>query len=141
MTMGNSNTIAAPVSANSWGANALIPTPFGSATAKASKAPRSTDTASKPSVVTLPKQLAGFVPGCNRADVPISPNQNHHAPPDKALTLTESTQAAFEAALKRWHEQYAAFLNERSMNGKTGHSLYTHRRLRTAYISLKRHPP
>jgi len=29
------------------------------------------------------------------------------------LTLTETTQAAFEAALKRWHEQYAAFLNER----------------------------
>ena len=57
------------------------------------------------------------------------------------MTLTESIQAAFEAALKRWHEQYAAFLSERSMNGKKGHSLYTHKRLRTAYISLKRHPP
>ena len=55
------------------------------------------------------------------------------------MTLTESTQAAFEAALKRWYEQYAAFLNKRSMNGKTGHSLYTHKRLRTAYNSLKRH--
>ena len=29
-----------------------------------------------------------------------------------SLTLTETTQAAFEAALKRWYEQYAAFLNE-----------------------------
>ena len=36
-----------------------------------------------------------------------------------SLTLTETTQAAFEAALKRWYEQYAAFLNERSVNEKT----------------------
>jgi len=58
-----------------------------------------------------------------------------------ALTLTETTQAAFEAALKRWYEQYAAFLNERSVNEKTGHSHYTHKRLRAAYNSLKRHLP
>ena len=58
-----------------------------------------------------------------------------------SLTLTESTQAAFEAALKRWYEQYAAFLNERSVNEKTGHSHYTHKRLRAAYNSLKRHLP
>ena len=58
-----------------------------------------------------------------------------------ALTLMETTQAAFEAALKRWYEQYAAFLNERSVNEKTGHSHYTHKRLRTAYNSLKRHLP
>ena len=57
------------------------------------------------------------------------------------LTLTESTQAAFEAALKCWYEQYAAFLNERSVNEKTGHSHYTHKRLRAAYNSLKRHLP
>ena len=58
-----------------------------------------------------------------------------------SLTLTETTQAAFEAALKRWYEQYAAFLNERSVNEKTGCSHYTHKRLRTAYNSLKRHLP
>ncbi len=58
-----------------------------------------------------------------------------------ALTLTETTQAAFEAALKRWYEQYAAFLNDRSVNEKTGHSHYTHKRLRAAYNSLKRHLP
>ena len=57
------------------------------------------------------------------------------------LALTETTQAAFEAALKRWHEQYAAFLNERSVNEKTGHSHYTHKCLRAAYNSLKRHLP
>ena len=58
-----------------------------------------------------------------------------------SLTLTETTQAEFEAALKRWYEQYAAFLNERSVNEKTGHSHYTHKRLRAAYNSLKRHLP
>ncbi len=58
-----------------------------------------------------------------------------------SLTLTETTQAAFEAALKRWYEQYAAFLNERSVNEKTGRSHYTHKRLRAAYNSLKRHLP
>ena len=58
-----------------------------------------------------------------------------------SLTLTETTQAAFEAALKRWYEQYAAFLNERSVNEETGRSHYTHKRLRTAYHSLKRHLP
>ena len=58
-----------------------------------------------------------------------------------SLILTESTRAAFEAALKRWYEQYAAFLNERSVNEETGRSHYTHKRLRTAYHSLKRHLP
>ena len=54
-----------------------------------------------------------------------------------SLTLMETIQAAFEATLKRWYEQYAAFLNECSVNEKTGHSHYTHKRLRTAYNSLK----
>ena len=58
-----------------------------------------------------------------------------------SLTLTETTQAAFEAALKRWYEQYAAFLNERSVNEETGCSHYTYKRLRAAYNSLKRHLP
>lgn len=85
--------------------------------------------------------------------MPISPNQNHRAhltgkpksPAAQALralslTLTETAQAAFEAALARWYE-YAAFLNERSVNEETGHSHYTHKRLRAAYNSLKRHLP
>lgn len=58
-----------------------------------------------------------------------------------SLTLTENTQAAFESALKRWYEQYAVFLNERSVNEKTGRSHYTHKRLRAAYNSLKQHLP
>jgi len=37
--------------------------------------------------------------------------------------------------------RHEAFLNERSVSEKTGHSHYTHNRLRTAYNSLKRHLP
>ena len=86
--------------------------------------------------------------------MPISPNQNHRAPLDQETQKPGSTgaagsvidpdgdtQAAFEAALARWYEQYAAFLNERSVNEETGHSHYTHKRLRAAYNSLKRHLP
>ena len=54
-----------------------------------------------------------------------------------SLTLTDTSQAVFEEALKGWYEQYAAFLNERSVNEKTGHSHYTHKRLRAAYNSLR----
>jgi len=50
----------------------------------------------------------------------------------KQVRKTETTQAAFEAVLKRRYEQYAAFLNERSVNEKIDHSHYTHKHLRTA---------
>ena len=62
----------------------------------------------------------------------------------RALRLEKNTyfvHYAFEEALKGWYEQYAAFLNERSVNEKTGHSHYTHKCLRAAYNSLKRHLP
>ena len=79
--------------------------------------------------------------------MPISPSKNHRAPPDQEAQKPgstgvagsvigpdgDTTQAAFKAALARWYEQYAAFLNERSVNEETGHSHYTHKRLRAAY--------
>ena len=40
------------------------------------------------------KRLAGFVPGNTRTDVPISPNQNHRAPPDQEAQKPGSTGAA-----------------------------------------------
>ncbi|MFC0036356.1 hypothetical protein [Cardiobacterium valvarum] len=58
-----------------------------------------------------------------------------------SLTLTDTTRAAFTAALEGWYEQHVAFLNERSVNEKTGHSRYTHKRLRAAYSSLRRYLP
>ena len=56
-------------------------------------------------------------------------------------TIRRHLAKAVTKAPKRWYEQYAAFLNERSVNEKTGHSHYTNKRLRTAYHSLKRHLP
>lgn len=58
-----------------------------------------------------------------------------------ALTLTKCDFATFQAALNRWFEQHKSYLNERSHNAETGKSHYTHKRLRSAYFSLKRNLP
>ena len=36
-----------------------------------------------------------------------------------------------------WFEQHEGFLNERTVNEETGSSRYTHKTLRSAYLSLK----
>lgn len=58
-----------------------------------------------------------------------------------ALTLTDNTKAGFTAGLQGWLAQREAFLNERSMNAETRRTHYTHKKLRSAYHSLKRHLP
>ena len=55
-----------------------------------------------------------------------------------ALTLKDSRKAAFQGALQAWFEQHEGFLNERTVNEETGSSHYTHKTLRSAYLSLKR---
>ena len=59
----------------------------------------------------------------------------------RALALTGSGKDRFIENLHDWLMRHEVFLNERSVNEKTGHSHYTHKRLRTAYNSLKRHLP
>lgn len=54
-------------------------------------------------------------------------------------TLKDSSKADFQSALQTWFEQHKSFLNERTINEKSGRSRYTHRKLRSAYLSLKRH--
>ena len=54
------------------------------------------------------------------------------------LTLKSSSRHQFESALNDWFEQHKSFLNERSIHPETGKSHYTHKRLRSAYNSLKR---
>ncbi len=54
-----------------------------------------------------------------------------------ALTMKDSKKAAFQTALNEWFGQYKDFLNERSVNAETGKSHYIHKRLRSAYFSLK----
>ena len=57
------------------------------------------------------------------------------------LTLKNTSQQAFEAALQTWYERHKAFLNARTINPFTHKSRYTHARLRSAYHSLKRNLP
>ncbi len=44
---------------------------------------------------------------------------------------------SFEGALTDWNFKWADFLKERTINTQTGKSFYTHKRLRSAYRSLR----
>ena len=44
---------------------------------------------------------------------------------------------SFEGGLILWYTKWESFLNERTTNPETGKSHYTHKRLRSAYRSLK----
>ena len=44
---------------------------------------------------------------------------------------------SFEGGLNDWYLKWEKFINERSINPGTGKSHYTHKRLRSAYRSLK----
>ena len=43
--------------------------------------------------------------------------------------------------LDLWHEKWKDFLNERTINPQTNKTYYTHKRLRSAYRSLKTNLP
>ena len=51
--------------------------------------------------------------------------------------LTNTDKESFEGILGLWHEKWGDFLKERSINSLTGRTHYTHKRLRSAYRSLK----
>ena len=57
------------------------------------------------------------------------------------LTLTKTDRNTFENGLNQWFIKYKSFLNERTVNPETGKSHYTHKRLRSAFFSLKRNLP
>jgi hypothetical protein len=57
------------------------------------------------------------------------------------LKLTKQTKDEFMSGLNNWHLQWSDYLNERSKSPSTGKTYYTHKRLRSAYLSLKRHLP
>ena len=48
---------------------------------------------------------------------------------------------SFEGGLEQWYNKWKSFLDERTINEKTGKSHYTHKRLRSAYRSLKTNLP
>lgn len=58
-----------------------------------------------------------------------------------SLTLTKTNKEIFENELKQLYTKYKSFLNERTVNPETGKSHYTHKKLRSAFFSLKRNLP
>lgn len=58
-----------------------------------------------------------------------------------SLALPRVTEAVFVQALVEWHNRWNIFLKERSINPETGRWTYTHRRIRSAYRSLKTNLP
>jgi hypothetical protein len=57
------------------------------------------------------------------------------------LKMTKQTKTEFINSLDSWHLRWSDYLNERSKSPSTGKTYYTHKRLRSAYLSLKRHLP
>ena len=58
-----------------------------------------------------------------------------------AQGLCDEDEASFALELAAWHEKWQEFLKERTTNPETGKWHYTHKRLRSAYKSLKKHLP
>jgi len=57
------------------------------------------------------------------------------------LALTEVTEEYFTILLNQWHEKWKNFLKERTVNPETEEWFYTHKRIRSAYRSLKTNLP
>jgi len=51
--------------------------------------------------------------------------------------MKQTDKESFNGALSLWFEKWEFFLNERTVNSLTNKSFYTHKRLRSAYRSLK----
>jgi len=51
--------------------------------------------------------------------------------------MPRTDKESFEGMLNEWYVKWKPFLNERTINEKNGKSSYTHKRLRSAYRSLK----
>ena len=57
----------------------------------------------------------------------------------KLLTITD--KESFTGALEEWHQKWNKFLKEKTFNPETKKYHYTHRRIRSAYRSLKTNLP
>ena len=56
-------------------------------------------------------------------------------------TITIATKKDFSQQLFGWHKKWEWFLKEKTENWIMGRKTYTHKRLRSAYFSLKRNLP
>ena len=57
------------------------------------------------------------------------------------FTIAHTDEQTFEKALIGWHAAHEEFVNERTYTIDTKRWRYTHRRVRSAYLSLKRNTP
>ncbi len=55
--------------------------------------------------------------------------------------MKHTDKESFEGALNQWYSEWEGFLAERTLNIETGKSHYTHKRIRSAYKSLKNNLP
>jgi hypothetical protein len=55
--------------------------------------------------------------------------------------LTVTDKESFTGALYGWHKKWKSFLSEQTINPETGKKHYTHKRIRSAYRSLKTNLP
>ena len=55
--------------------------------------------------------------------------------------MKQTDKESFIGALLLWFEKWEVFLNERSISSETNKSFYTHKRLRSAYRSIKSNLP
>jgi choline kinase len=55
--------------------------------------------------------------------------------------MSHTDKDSFKGALELWYSKWKTFLNERTINENTGKTFYTHKRLRSAYRSLKTNLP
>ena len=55
--------------------------------------------------------------------------------------MTKQSRIEFVKMLDDWYLKWYDYLNERSQMPSTGKTYYTHKRLRSAYLSLKKHLP
>ena len=54
------------------------------------------------------------------------------------LSLTKNSKEFFTNSLENWYLKWENFLKEKTKNPETGKEYFTHRKLRSAYFSLKR---
>jgi hypothetical protein len=58
-----------------------------------------------------------------------------------SLTLIKVSKTTFLQSMEKWHSQWESYLKERTTNPANGKNYYTHKRLRSAWLSLKRNLP
>jgi hypothetical protein len=58
-----------------------------------------------------------------------------------ANSLCHTDKESFNGSLDAWYQRWDTFLKERTYDKRTGKSHYVHKRLRSAYLSIKRNMP